>query len=98
MVQQRKVPRNCINYEGHIFKPVSIPLKDLEQIKLTKEEITALHYADFSGFKQQEAAQKMGISQASFSRDLASAHQKVASAFFEIKAILFEEPSDKEGV
>ncbi|MCE7741593.1 MAG: DUF134 domain-containing protein [Candidatus Heimdallarchaeota archaeon] len=97
MVQQRKIPRNCINYEGHIFKPVSIPIKDLEQVKLTKEEITALHYADFLGLKQQEAAEKMGISQASFSRDLASAHHKVAQAFFDVKAILFEEPSDQEG-
>lgn len=94
MVQQRKIPRNCINYEGHIFKPTSIPLKDLKKIKLSKEEITALHYADFQGLKQQEAAQKMGISQASFSRELSSAHQKVADAFFSIKAILFEEPCD----
>ena len=97
MVQQRKIPRNCVNYEGHVFKPASIPLKDLEQVKLTKEEITALHYADFLGLKQLEAADKMGISQASFSRDLASAHSKVAQAFFNIKAILFEEPDDTSG-
>ncbi|MHA1200287.1 MAG: DUF134 domain-containing protein [Candidatus Heimdallarchaeaceae archaeon] len=97
MVQQRKIPRNCINYEGHIFKPVAIPMKDLEQIKLSKEEITAIHYADYLGLKQQDAAERMGISQASFSRDLASAHQKVAQAFFDIKAILFEAPTDQEG-
>ncbi len=95
MVQQRKIPRNCIDYEGQVFKPVSIPLKDLEQMRLTKEEITALHHADFLGLKQQEAAEKMGISQASFSRELASAHQKVAKAFFDIKALLFEDPSEQ---
>ena len=97
MVQKRKIPRNCINYEGHVFKPTSIPMKDLEKIELTKEEITALHYADFLGLKQLKAAEKMGISQASFSRDLASAHRKIAQAFFDVKAILFEEPKDNTG-
>jgi predicted DNA-binding protein (UPF0251 family) len=94
MVQKRKIPRNCVNYEGHIFKPTSIPLKELEQIKLTKEEITAIHYADFLGLKQLDAADKMGISQASFSRELASAHSKVAQAFFDIKALMFEDPEN----
>ena len=97
MVQQRKIPRNCINYEGHVFKPISVPMQELEQIELTKEEITALHYADFLGLKQLEAAEKMGISQASFSRDLASAHRKVAEAFFNVKALLFEEPDNNTG-
>ncbi len=97
MVQQRKIPRNCINYEGHIFKPVSIPLKDLEQLELTKEEITAIYHADFLGLKQQDAADRMGISQASFSRELASAHRKIAQAFFDVKALLFEEPSNQSG-
>ena len=95
MVRQRKIHRNCIDYEGHIFKPTAIPMTDLEQLELTKEEITALHYADYLGLRQQEAAEKMGISQASFSRELASAHHKVAQAFFEVKALLFEEPSEQ---
>ena len=96
MVQNRKIERRCISYEGHVFKPVAIPMQDLEQLTLTKEEITALYYADFLMLKQIDAAKKMGISQASFSRDLATAHSKVADAFFATKAILFEEPNKQE--
>jgi predicted DNA-binding protein (UPF0251 family) len=69
-------------------------MKELEQIKLTKEEITALYYADYLQMKQVESADKMGISQASFSRDLASAHRKIAQAFIDVKAVLFEEPEE----
>ncbi len=98
MVQNRKIERRCISYEGHVFKPVAIPLKDLEQVILTKEEITALYYADFLAKKQQDAAKKMGISQPSFSRELDSAHSKIADAFFRTKSILFEEPESTEDV
>jgi len=96
MVQNRKIERRCISYQGHVFKPLAVPMKDLEQITLTKEEITALYYSDFLSIKQNSAAEKMGISQASFSRDLATAHSKIADAFFSTKAILFEEPKEKE--
>ena len=96
MVQNRKIERRCISYEGHVFKPLAVPMKDLDQITLTKEEITALYYSDFLSIKQNSAAEKMGISQASLSRDLATAHSKIADAFFNTKAILFEEPEEKE--
>jgi predicted DNA-binding protein (UPF0251 family) len=71
-------------------------MKDIEQVTLTKEEITALYYSDFLALKQQDGAKKMGISQPSFSRELESAHSKIADAFFQAKAILFEEPDDAE--
>jgi len=73
-------------------------MKDLEQVTLTKEEITALYYADFLAKKQHDAAKKMGISQPSFSRELDSAHSKIADAFFRTKSILFEEPESTEDV
>ena len=97
MVQKRKIPRRCIYYPKHFFKPAGIPAMDLEVIELSKEEITALYYADYRELKQVDAAKKMGISQASFSRELASARKKLAEALFENKGILFQpEPSDNE--
>ncbi|MHA1223198.1 MAG: DUF134 domain-containing protein [Candidatus Heimdallarchaeaceae archaeon] len=90
MVQKRKLPRNCIDYPGRIFKPIKIPMTKLKQQILTKEEITALYYADLKGLKQNDAAERMGISQSSFSRDLNEAHKKVAYALFHGEAILFE--------
>ena len=96
MVQKRKLERICIEYTGRIFKPIRIPMKNLEITTLTKEEITAIYYADLIGLKQNEAAEKMGISQASFSRDLNIAHKKIASALFQEHAIQFEsEPLEK---
>ena len=96
MVQNRKLERICIEYTGRIFKPIRVPMKGLEITTLTKEEITAIYYADFVGLKQNEAAEKMGISQASFSRDLNTAHKKIASALFHEHAIQFEpEPLEK---
>ncbi len=31
MVQNRKIERRCISYEGHVFKPLALPMKDLEK-------------------------------------------------------------------
>ena len=93
MVQKRKIQRKCVTYDEHVFKPIAIPLIDLEIIELTKEEITAIFYADLQQLKQIEAAEKMGISQASFSRELNLAHKKIADALFNVKAIQFgDEP------
>lgn len=86
---QRKIQRKCVDFDGNIFKPQAIPMKDIEYVNLTKEEITAIYYADYKGYRQVKSAEKMGISQASFSRDLAIAHKKIASALFEVKALLF---------
>ncbi|MHA1202282.1 MAG: DUF134 domain-containing protein [Candidatus Heimdallarchaeaceae archaeon] len=93
---QRKIQRKCVDFEGNIFKPQAIPMKDIEYVNLTKEEITAIYYADYEGYRQVKSAELMGISQASFSRDLAIAHKKIAEALFDVKALLFvKEPIEK---
>lgn len=97
MVQKRKLERKCIEYTGRIFKPIRIPMQRLKVTTLTKEEITAIYYADLVGLKQNDAAEKMGISQASFSRDLNVAHKKIADALFHEHAIQFEaEPAEED--
>ncbi len=89
MVQKRKIKRKCEEFSPHLFKPIAIPMHDLEIIYISKEELTALFYADYKQLKQQEAAEKMGISQSSFSRELTSAHKKIAVAFSCNKALQF---------
>jgi len=97
MVQERRIERTCVEYKGQIFKPIRVPMKNLKIQELTKEEITSLYYADFIGLKQNEAAKKMGISQSSYSRDLAIARKKIACALFHGYAIQFEqEPSNEK--
>jgi predicted DNA-binding protein (UPF0251 family) len=63
---------------------------DLETVNLTSEEMTALYYSDYLQLKQVDAAKKMGISQASFSRDISLAHKKISDALINTKAIQFE--------
>ena len=91
---KRKIERTCVHFKKNVFKPVGIPMAELDIEELTKEEISALYYADCMGLKQNEAAKKMGISQASFSRDLMLAHKKVACALFQGHAIQLGEESD----
>ncbi|NPD88265.1 MAG: DUF134 domain-containing protein [Asgard group archaeon] len=89
MVQRRK-ERRCIDFKGEVFKPIGIPMVDLETVELTKEEFTAMYYSDYLQLKQTKAAKKMEISQASFSRELSLAHKKLSDALINTKAIQFE--------
>jgi hypothetical protein len=80
----RKVLFNpCVTY----FKPRAIPLSVLEEIDLAVDELEALRLCDLKGLDQIKAAKKMKISQSTLQRILASAHQKVAKALIEGKAI-----------
>ena len=91
---KRKIERKCVHFKKNVFKPIGIPMTELDTEELTKEEISALYYADCLGLKQSESAKKMGISQASFSRDLMIAHKKVACALFNGRAIQLGEESE----
>ena len=96
MVQKRKIQRKCVDFPGSIFKPQALPLLQLENVHLTKEEVTALYYSDYLGLRQLDSAEKMDISQATFSRELSSAHRKIAEALFDIKALFFIKDSEEE--
>jgi uncharacterized protein len=69
------------------FKPAGIPLRDLEEIQLSVEELEALRLKDLENLEQEEGAEKMNISRQTFQRVLASARRKVADALLNGKAI-----------
>ena len=73
------------------FKPRGIPLKFLEEVELSLEEMEALRLKDFVGLEQIEAAEKMKTSQSTFQRILSGARKKVADAFINGKAIKINE-------
>jgi predicted DNA-binding protein (UPF0251 family) len=73
------------------FKPQGIPMRHLEEVALTKEELEALKLKDFDGLEQTEAAQKMKTSQSTFQRILSSARIKIAEAIVKGKALRIEE-------
>ena len=56
---------------------------DFEKIYLTAEEFEALRLKHYENLKQNDAAEKMCISQTTFSRILVKAHQKMTKALVE---------------
>jgi predicted Fe-Mo cluster-binding NifX family protein/predicted DNA-binding protein (UPF0251 family) len=65
-------------------------MRELQNATLTFEELEALRLADAEGFTQEEGAQVMGVSRATFGRVLGAARAIVASALAEGHAIRIE--------
>ena len=69
------------------FKPRAVPLSMLEEVDLGVDELEALRLCDLKGLSQDKAAKKMGISQSTLGRILASARKKITEALIKGKAI-----------
>jgi len=69
------------------FKPAGIPLRVLEEVRLSVEEAEAIRLKDLERLEQEQGAERMHISRPTFQRVLASARQKVADALLTGKAI-----------
>jgi len=84
-------PRLCrkIRFNPNItyFKPQGVPMRNLEIIELSAEEVEALRLRNMKNLEQEEAAQKMNTSQSTFQRILSSAYKKITEALVEGKAI-----------
>jgi len=72
------------------FKPAGVPVKELEEVILTKDELEAVRLKDREGLEQEAAAAKMGISQPTFSRLIEVARRKIADALAGGKALRIE--------
>ena len=69
------------------FKPAGIRMIELEETVLELSEFEAIRLIDHKKVEQDEAAQKMNISQPTLSRILKSAREKIADAMINGKAI-----------
>lgn len=69
------------------YKPAGVPLRLLEEITLTIEEMEAIRLADIEQLDQGAAAERMEISRPTFHRIVNTAHQKIASALWEGHAL-----------
>src|SRR5450756_2868188 len=76
----------CVDF----FKPRGIPLRELEEERLSVEELEALKLADIEGLYQEDAAERMDVSRPTFQRVLKSARGKVARCLVEGKALGIE--------
>jgi predicted DNA-binding protein (UPF0251 family) len=72
------------------FKPRGIPMKELEEINITVEELEAVRLCDLEGLDQGEACIKMGISRQTFGRILMEARRHIAEAIVLGKALRVE--------
>ena len=72
------------------FKPRAVPMSVLEEVTLSVEELEALRLAHKEGLYQQAAAERMGVSRATFGRVLDAAHRKVTKALVEGCALRIE--------
>jgi len=69
------------------FKPQGVPMRMLEIIDLTVEEMEALRLKNIEDLDQVSAAKKMRTSQSTFQRILSLAYKKITKALIEGKAI-----------
>lgn len=69
------------------FKPQGVPMRELEIVELTAEEIEAYRLRHINDMEQQKAADKMHTSQSTYQRILYSAYKKIADALINGKAI-----------
>ena len=84
-------PRLCrrINFNPSVsyFKPQGVPLRNLEVVELTIEEIEAYRLIHLKNLDQQEAAEEMHTSTSTYQRILYSANKKIADALVNGKVI-----------
>ncbi len=84
-------PRLCrrVRFKPDViyFKPQGIPMRMLDEVELTAEEVEALRLKNIKGLDQNECAQKMNTSQSTFQRILSSAYKKISEAIINGMAI-----------
>lgn len=77
------------------FKPAGVPLRSLDEVVLTLDEMEAIRLADLEGMYQEDAAKHLDVSRQTVGRILTAAHRKVAEALVKGKAIRIEGGSVK---
>jgi len=90
MTRPRKCRKIRFNPKVNYFKPQGVPIRSLEIVNLSAEELEAIRLKNIKRLEQTECAKKMNTSQSTFQRILASAYQKVSTALVEGKAIKIE--------
>ncbi|MCK9641495.1 MAG: DUF134 domain-containing protein [Prolixibacteraceae bacterium] len=78
-----------INFNPDVtfYKPQGVPLRFLDIVDLTLEELEAIRLKNVENLNQIECAKKMMTSQSTFQRILTSAYNKISGALVNGKAI-----------
>ncbi|MFP4364538.1 MAG: DUF134 domain-containing protein [Spirochaetia bacterium] len=78
----RPVKPRWVNFQHQMlyFSPTPVPVQTAVYDELTIDELEALRLADIQGLSQEEAAERMNVSRATFGRIVAKARGKAAAA------------------
>ena len=87
MVRPRRIRRVGFEPSVSYFKPAGVPMNELEEEVLTREELEVVRLVDVEGLRQSEVGKKMNVSQPTLSRLLKSARKKISNALVKGKAI-----------
>lgn len=87
MPRPKKVKNVSFEPEVTYFKPRGVPLKNLEEIELTIDELETLRLSNIEKMSQKDAAEIMNVHQSTFQRTLSRANEKIANALVFGKAI-----------
>ena len=87
MPRPKKHRQLCCDPAADYFKPRGIPMFELEEIVLEKDELEAIKLADLDALSHEQSAEKMLISRATFGRILEKGRNKIADAILNGKAI-----------
>lgn len=87
MPRPRAFRKIYLDPKADYFKPQGIPMRFLEVVQLSLEEVEALRLRNEKNLEQTEAAKKMNTSQSTYQRILSSAYKKITDALVHGKAI-----------
>ncbi|PID40185.1 MAG: DNA-binding protein [Proteobacteria bacterium] len=95
MSPRPKKMRRCETcFVGYAYKPTGVPINELRQVELHRDELEAMRVCDAEGLTQQEAGLRMGVSRGTIQRILTVARRKTATSLTKGYAIIFV--SDEE--
>lgn len=85
----RPTKQRRISFDPNItyFKPQGVPMRFLEVVELTTEEVEALRLKNLKDLDQIKCAKMMKTSQSTFQRILSSAYKKITQALIKGEAI-----------
>ena len=87
MPRPRLFRRIRFNPNVTYFKPQGVPMRFLDVVELTTEEMEALRLKNEEGLDQVECAKLMKTSQSTFQRILSGSYKKITEALLKGKAI-----------
>lgn len=80
--------RRCREYRGaRIFKPIGIPMRELDITELELDELEAMRLCDLEGLDQRGAGERMGVSRTTVQRLLASGRAKLLGSLLDSSAV-----------